>query len=267
MQAEDARPKRFRIYIDESGDHTYDINRQFLCLLGIIIEGNTYKTQFHPSLEKLKQKHFPHCPDAPVILHREDIIARRGPFKVLRDQEKNKQYEQDLLDFFASHEYKIIAVTIDKIKQKEQYGKYAYHPYNFCLELILERYCRFLEISSAIGDVLVESRGKKEDLTLKEAYDRIYQNGTMFMSKDLSQKTLTSHEIKLRKKSSNILGLQVADLLAGEVNKQILIENGVKDDGRTPFAKSICDAIDEKFNCKNNGRIKGYGRILFPNRG
>ncbi len=65
--------KHYRLYIDESGDHTYhdlkESARRYLCLLGIIVETEQYRNSFHPELEALKQKHFPHNPDEPIILH------------------------------------------------------------------------------------------------------------------------------------------------------------------------------------------------------
>ena len=54
-------------------------------------------------MEKLKQKHFPHNPDEPVILHRKDIINRIGPFWRLRDEVKEKAFDDDLLGFFKEH--------------------------------------------------------------------------------------------------------------------------------------------------------------------
>lgn len=58
---------RFLLYVDESGDHTYDklddISHRDLGLTGIVIETEFYRDEFHSQLEDLKQKHFPHSPD------------------------------------------------------------------------------------------------------------------------------------------------------------------------------------------------------------
>ena len=84
--------KRYRLYVDESGDHTYyelkEPAKRYLGLTGIFIEGEYYRTTFQPEIERLKQKHFPHSPDEPVILHRQDILNRTGPFWRLRDKAK-----------------------------------------------------------------------------------------------------------------------------------------------------------------------------------
>lgn len=74
---------RFRLYIDESGDHvfrdTVDIAHRFLCLLGCWFHNPDY-IEFHKALDHIKSKYLGHHPDEPVILHREDIINRRKIF-------------------------------------------------------------------------------------------------------------------------------------------------------------------------------------------
>jgi hypothetical protein len=168
-----------------------------------------------------------------------------------------------LLDFLLNQDYTIIAVAIDKIGQKEKYGKNSYNPYHFGLDLLLERYCGYLDHFDSFGDVMAESRGKREDLMLEGEYQNIYNFGTYFHASDLFQKTLTSQKLKLKKKEANISGLQIADLLAAEANKQILLENKILDDKRKPFAKAICCAINGKFNrSPYDGRMKGYGKII-----
>jgi len=163
--------KRYRLYVDESGDHTYykleDPARRYLGLIGIFIETEYYRTTFQPEVEGFKQEHFPYNPDEPVILHREDIINRRGPFWRLRDTEKERAFNEDFLQFIEEQDYCIITVVIDKKAHIERYGKAAYHPYHYCLAALLERYCGFLNFYNAQGDVLAESRGGTEDQQLK----------------------------------------------------------------------------------------------------
>jgi hypothetical protein len=66
--------QRYRLYIDESGDHAYgeleEPSKRYPGLIGLFGEGEIYRTRFQPGLEALKQAHFPHSPDEPVILHR-----------------------------------------------------------------------------------------------------------------------------------------------------------------------------------------------------
>ena len=259
--------KRYRLYIDESGDHTYynleDSAKRYLGLTGIFIEGEYYRNTFQPEMEKLKQKHFPHNPDEPVILHREDIINRRGAFWRLRDAEKEKAFNDDLLQFLKEQTYRIITVVIDKNSHKNRYGEAAYHPYHYCLNAMLERYCGYLNFHNARGDVLAESRGGVEDRRLKTAYKRLYEEGTYYRDTNFFQKALTSCELKLKPKWKNIAGLQIADILAHPSKQEILIEKKRISDLGDNFGKQICQCIQTRYNQQvYDGRIWGYGKIF-----
>lgn len=259
--------KRYRVYIDESGDHTYyelqDHAKRYLGLTGLFIESEYYRTAFQPEMERLKQKHFPHNPDEPVILHREDIMNRRGPFWRLRDAEKEQAFNGDLLQFVEAQDYRIITVVIDKKTHIARYGEAAYHPYHYCLAALLERYCGFLNFYGAQGDVLAESRGGTEDRQLKEAHRAIYGAGTQWRGRDFFRGALTSSDIKLKQKSRNIAGLQLADLLAHPSKQEILIEERMIDDPGDNFGKRVSQCIRQKYNRQAfDGRIRGYGKIL-----
>jgi hypothetical protein len=259
--------KRYRLYIDESGDHIYrkleDPAKRYLGLTGIFIEGEYYRNTFQPGMERLKQKHFPHNPDEPVILHREDIINRRGPFWRLRDVEKEQAFNEDLLQFMKEQDYRVITVVIDKKTHIERYDEAAYHPYHYCLAALLERYCGFLNFYNARGDVLAESRGGTEDQQVKRAYRKLCREGTWYRDSEFFQRALTSSEIKLKQKSRNIAGLQLADLLAHPSKQEILIEEQRINDPGDNFGKQICNRIQVKYNQQvYEEKIRGYGKIL-----
>jgi hypothetical protein len=260
-------PKRYRLYIDESGDHTYSNDdkpeKRYLGLTGLIIESEYYRTRFQPELELLKQKHFPYNPDEPVILHRKDLIGKHGPFWRLRDPVKEKTFNEDFLNFLKYEEYTIITVVIDKKAHVERYQKAALHPYHYCMIAMLERYCGFLNYFNTIGDVLAESRGGKEDLQLKEAYQHVCVSGTQFRNPEFFQKTLTSREIKLKPKSANIAGTQTADSLAHPCKTEIIIEQKIIKDWSEVFGRKICEAVKSKYNRHIfNGRVQGYGKVF-----
>jgi len=260
-------PKHYRIYIDESGDHTYSgedkQGKRYLGLTGLIIEVEHYCTKFQPELEILKQNYFPHSPDEPVILHRKDLINKRGSFWRLRDPQKEKSFNEDFLNFLKNKEYTIITVVIDKNNHVERYQKAAPHPYHFCMIAILERYCSFLNFYNAVGDVLAESRGGKEDLQLKEAYRSVYSSGTQFRDPEFFQMALSSKEIKLKPKLANIAGTQIADLLAHSCKTEILIDNNLVEKWGNVFSRTICKIVKSKYNQHVfNGKIYGYGKVF-----
>ncbi|MDI6815329.1 MAG: hypothetical protein QMC90_04540, partial [Dehalococcoidales bacterium] len=186
---------------DESGDHTYykleEPAKSYLGLTGVFIESEYYRITFQPEMERFKQKHFPHSPDEPVILHRADIINRRVPFLRLRDTGKEQAFNEDFLQFISEQDYRIITVVIDKKTHLERYGEFAYHPYCYCLTALLERYCGFLNFYNAQGDVLAESRNRTEDQQLKEAYRAVYKAGTYWRGTEFFKQSLTSSEIKI----------------------------------------------------------------------
>lgn len=284
--------KIFRLYIDESGDHSYgkrelkklqlktkegiiDFSRdyypelhkpdkRYLGITGCIIEKEMYQSAFHPKMEKLKKRHFTFDIDDPLIFHREDIINKRGRFWRLRDSEKESYFNSDLLTFFRDMDYTVIAVVIDKKTHIERYQAFAYHPYHFCLAAILERYCGLLHFYNARGDVMAESRGGSEDKQLKEAYRKIYEGGTQFRHSDFFQGVLTSKEIKIKSKAANIAGLQLSDLLAHPLKQQILKENGRLPDSEVEtFGNKVCDAVENKLNRHvYSGEIYGYGKVF-----
>jgi len=259
--------KRFRLYIDESGDHTYselqDPSKRYLGLIGLFVEGETYRTRFHPGLEALKQAHFPHSPDEPVILHRKELVNRRGPFWRLRDPERECLFREDLLRFLMEQEYWLILVVIDKKAHIARYGEAAWHPYHYCLTALLERYAGFLNRFNARGDVMAESRGRKEDQQLKAAYQRIYKTGTYFRSPSFFQQALTSRQIKLKPKPANIAGLQVADLLVYPGKQDLLLAEGRIQDPGDVFGKQICQTVAEKYNRRYaDGCVAGYGKVF-----
>lgn len=276
--------KRYRLYIDESGDHTYgknniirsnngiicenyypeleDVSRRYLLICGVLIEQEYYKYFFQPELESIKKSNFNYDPDEPLILHREDIIGKRGKYWILRYHEREKKFNEDILNFIKKHDYRIISVLIDKKSHIERYRESAYHPYHYCLTAILERYCGFLNYINAVGDVMAESRGKNEDNELKNEYINIYNRGTQFRKPGFFRNVLTSKEIKIKQKKSNIAGLQISDIIANPIRKQILFEKGIIDEFKG-FSKDICDAIVGKFNKHMySGKIDGYGKIF-----
>lgn len=252
-------PTRYRMYIDESGDHTYkklaDISRRCLALTGIVIEANSYRTAFQPQLEALKQMHFPHSPDEPIILVRTELLNKRGPFHVLQDPAKADAWGKDFASFVATSDYVIISAVIDKQEHLKRYGDAAFHPYHYCLAVLLERFIGFLRWRNGIGDVMAESRGGTEDTELGEVYSEVYLRGTFYHSADEFQRYLTSRELKLKKKQQNIAGLQMADLLAAPSKMDILAEKAPK--LCPPFGaytQQLIAAMTPKYN--------PYGRVL-----
>ena len=262
-------PLCLRLYIDESGDHSYrNVNqaqwdKRHLCLLGCAFDIDYYRTTFCPAFEELKSRHFGSDPDDPVVLHREDMVARRGPFGILRDKDKAEAFRADFLKLVDETSVRIFAVVIDKINtQPKQYGPIPFHPYHIGLLTLMERYCGWLNFMKATGDVLAESRGGREDLQLKAVYKAVHTGGTRYRATKFFTDVLTSKELKIKKKEENIAGLQIADLLAYPARRRILHEMGI---GTPPtgMTEILAQHLEPKYNKQvYTGAVSGYGKII-----
>jgi hypothetical protein len=264
---ENVTPPEYRLYVDESGDHTFKdiefLEKRYLGITGCIVQNAFYREILQPEFEKLKQKYFPHSPDDPLIFHRSEIINKKGRFWRLRDSEIEQNFNVDLLDFLNQMKYVVITVVIDKKAQVERYKESVFHPYHYCMGVLLERYCGFLKYHKTRGDVLAESRGGSEDRQLKIAYKTLYKNGTQFWPADFFQERLSSCEVKLKPKAANIAGTQVADLLAHPSKQDILSDNRIIPEFNDKFGSKIREVIQEKYNQHyGKKKVEGYGKIF-----
>jgi len=263
--------ERYRLYLDESGDHVYrDFSRashRFLCLLGCWFKNPDY-LEFHAGLESLKMKHLPHHPDNPVILHREDMINARREFKNLRNVKKRAAFDDDLLSLIQTSSFSVVAVVVDKARLKEKFGESAGHPYHIGLGFLLQRYAGYLNHINRVGDVMGESRGGVEDRLLKDSYIRVYERGLWAVTSASSLQTaLTSRELKLKPKTANIAGLQLADLVGHPTKTWVLNQTGIVEGDAAPFAQRLMEVISAKFNRQlYTGEIAGYGYVVYPKK-
>ena len=109
-------PHRYRLYIDESGDHTYklldDPSRRYLALLGVWFRLADAYTAFADDLERFKREIFGPRPDKPVVIHRSTIINRRGAFGILANPEIRMRFDTELLEVIRRGQFKIVCVVI-----------------------------------------------------------------------------------------------------------------------------------------------------------
>lgn len=257
---------RYRLYIDESGDHTFQLsdndNQRYLGLLGLWFETDAPYKAFARALSELKQDIFDQHPDDPLIcLHRKDLINRKGVFRRLRNQDLNERFEQGLLRVVREARFSMTCVVIDKASHRTKTYRELFHPYHFCLAALLERYAGWLHMRRAVGDVMAESRGGREDQELRTAFEITLQKGTRFHSPQQFQAVLTSGEIKLKKKEHAVAGLELADLLAYPLKREMIAERRGEDLGKD-FSSTLLDTVRRKMNCQlHTGRVAGYGKV------
>lgn len=258
---------KYRMYIDESGNSDIGIsageNNRFLCLTGVIFNLDYVNNFFANDLESFKEKFFGKNADNPVILHRKDIMNYRGKFSVLKDSNVRNRYNQELFAKLSEWDYTIISVLLDKKEIVQIYKQFAKHPYHFCLEVLIEKYCIFLQDKNAVGDVMIESRDKEDDRALASVYRQMYANGTMYKDGETIREYLTSKEIKIKPKSANIAGLQIADMLVTNIRNRILDKYKLHNSDPNSFGVKLVNHITPKI-FKHNSKFWGYGLKKLP---
>jgi hypothetical protein len=251
---------KYRIYIDEVGNPDLDSsdnpNHRFLSLTGVILDLKYVESAVHPQMEALKTKYFHSHPDEPVIFHRKEMVNARPPFEVLKDQESLIQFDRELLSLLSDWEYTVISVCLDKKSHRETYTTWRYDPYHYCLAVLLERFVFFLNQHGSQGDVMAESRGGKEDMRLKASFAKMWHDGTEYVEPGQFQKALTSRQLKVKLKTNNISGLQLADLIAHPSRNEILREQGLLGRDMGSFAEEVIRILQRKYY-QREGKIFG----------
>ena len=261
----------YRLYIDEVGNHdmgpTLPEEERFLTLFGIWTSLGEIATAVQPDMKAIKEEFLQSDPDNPVIFHRKDISRFRVPFALLYgDPALRQRFGDRMLRAYNEWDYVACAVTIDKREHLSRYQVWRHAPYHYCLEVLLERYVLYLHYRGLRGDVMIEARNATLDEKLKASFSRLYRDGTRHLPTDLIQRSLTSGQIKLRKKSANVAGLQVADLLAHSAHYDVLLDNGLIQQQESEYGKEIAKILNSaKYNRDvRTGRVSGYGKKLLP---
>ncbi|MDP2211224.1 MAG: DUF3800 domain-containing protein [Candidatus Aquicultor sp.] len=255
----------YRMYIDENGNpdmkSSDDPNHRFLNLTGVIVDLDYAGTTLSPEMEALKAKHLPYHPDDPPIFHRTDMVNCRPPFDNLRDEKKRGAFDIDFKNMLNAWNYRVITVLIDKRAHREKYIAHREYPYHYCLEVLLERYVKFLRRTTSKGDVMAESRGATEDRLLKNEYNKIWRDGASFESATNLQTSLSSKQLKVRPKIANVAGLQLADIVGHPSRCEILDTYGLLGRPLAPFATEVISILQHKYDHVGS---RNYGKKFLP---
>ena len=241
--------------------HLDDLQHRFLSLTGVIAESDYVRHHIHPELESIKTRYFDSHPDEPVVLHRKELVNATWPFQALMDLETRALFDTEMLALIRDWDYRVLTACLDKHAFVSAGLNATHDPYNYCLSILVELYCHWLNRCQSKGDVMVETRGNKEDKKLREHFRMLWEDGTARVAAEQLQKSLTSREVKINTKDKNISGLQIADLIAHPLRSNILKEHGFLYRPLAPYATQIL-AVSETKYCEEDGVI--VGRRLVP---
>jgi len=252
----------YRLYIDESGTHSYSnsnaIDKRYPAITGVIISRDDVVNVLEPALRSMKLL-VTGDPDEHITLHREEIANRKGHYSALTQPEIEAEWNRCMLELFRRVDFRVCTVVIDKYYHKMQYTA-PMHPYHYCLHLMLERYVTFLERNGGTGDVMAEARGKLEDQLLMQEYEHVYMSGTGFVRSSRFQSALTSNKLKLKPKDA-IAGLELADLVVALSKLDVLLHHSAINRINSKFMTTLLPLLQPKyFRNPSTGRVEGYGK-------
>ena len=215
-------------------------------------------------MAQIKRDIFKHDPDHPVILHRKEIINKKGVFGVLRDPAICQIFDDRLIQFLTDTDYAVITAVIDKkaMMAKEYWSQK--HPYHYLMEILVEKYTQWLERKSSTGDIMPEMRRGKKDQALQRAFFTVRTFGTYFVKPDRIAARLPAKHLKFRSKAENITGLQICDLIAhpSHIHVRALQKHPVT---LGPFGARVVPILTAtKYDRSYWGRISGYGIKYLP---
>lgn len=197
------------VYVDESGDHSLTrIDRDFpvFVLALCVFDKRHYADEVIPAVERLKFNYFGHNS---VVLHEHSIRKQKGAFAFLNHHPTRIAFIERLTSIMESSEFALISCLVDKtrLRQGEQATS---NPYHIALQVCLEVLHEFLtqkRQERLQTHVVVECRGKKEDAELAKEFRRICDRET-------PGRRLPPLDIVFADKKTNLIGLQLADLVA-----------------------------------------------------
>jgi hypothetical protein len=91
-------------------------------------------------------------------------------------------------------------------------------------------------------------------------YQHVYHHGDTYLKASQMKRSMTSREMKFKKKAANVSGLQLADLLAHPITRDVLKAYRRCEDHGGPFAQRIAQLIEPKYHRGPRGYINGFGR-------
>ena len=201
------------IYADESGDPnpaSLDTNYPVFVLNFCVFRKDDYAASALPAVTAFKFEHFGH--DV-VVLHEQDIHRGKAPFDFGQDLQRKMSFRDELNDRVAGFDFGVIATIIDKSRLSRQVVS---EPYELALRLCMEQAHSFLEShgqEDSITHIVLEGRGRKEDADLLRAFQRIADGYNAF------GKVMPDFRLVFANKSSNSVGLQIADYTAYSIGR------------------------------------------------
>ena len=235
-------------FIDESGDAVLDpIDPQFpVFVLAIcVFQRASYEALVVPSFRELKRRYFGR---EDVAFHERDIRQRRGMFTSIGGEARREQLMFDLTRALVESPFTVVAAVARK---NELVAQQPFGPdlYQVCPRTGLYQVFEYLRNETPHPfpiDVIAESRGRKEDRQLKQAFDEFQR------PPGATPAQVPGFELSFAGKTAGRIGLEIADLVAYPIARHVL----GRPQQRDPFR-----LIERKMYRGPDGSEDGYGLV------
>lgn len=214
--------KCYTLYIDECGDPvlaTYDYSFPIFTLCGVLVP-NDRADALKQSFDDIKNEFWG---DTSVILHSRDIRKCQKQFQILFDNDIKQRFYKRINEALSGQgAYIIISCCVLKRECIEQYGVDA-DVYGTALKYVLQRSIFCVDDIDGGGSkisIVAERRGKKEDAALRDYYERLRISGMHYVDPVRFANHIVDFNFIAKK--DNVIGLQVADLIAYPISRYVL---------------------------------------------
>lgn len=207
-------------------------------LTGIIMRTEYEAGRFTEAMNLIKRTVFG---KEDIVFHRKEMLHALPPFESLNDPVKRDELDKALLDVMENAAYRAITVVVDKQALMEKYLVWQSDPYHYGLRCLLERYIYFLQGAGSVGDVMTESRERRDNKRLSRSYRYAYKHGTEYLTPADVQRYLPT-EIKISRKKENVAALQLCDLIANPSCRELICRKNKKE-MTADFGKQIVDIL------------------------
>lgn len=244
---------RYYLFLDECGDQnltSFDPSFPVFTLCGIIVS----QEQLDIISKKINDLKEDLWGDKKIIFHSRDIRKCQNGFEIFFDLDIKQKFYTQINEILKDKLYVIVCCSILKEPYIRQYGRLN-DVYGQSLSYIIERTVFYLDSLSKDNihlTTIVECRGKKEDKALLDYYNKVSDRGTYWVTSERIKQYFKEFEMK--RKSENLVGLQIADLVAYPITRHVLDENEVN---------LAFDIVKENIYQKEG---KLYGMKVFPNK-
>lgn len=213
--------RTYYLYLDECGDQnlaTFDNLFPIFTLCGVLVSEDKLP-KFEEEINAIKREFWG---DESIIFHSREIRKHQKRYINLNDEAVKEQFYNRINKLLSQQGiYVVVCCAVPKYPCIEKFGN-EIDIYGIALSYVLQRSIFYLDEVNPDGKlrIIVEKRGKKEDKTLRDYYNRMLETGVKYCSEERMKSHI--HDFNFLAKSDNVNGLQIADLIAYPISRHVL---------------------------------------------